>query len=146
LALMQTSNFKSDEHWMTQRLNINIVKVRQVLKRLESLELVKKVNDQWVLTNERLDTSSDMQSAANLHYHKSCLKEVEEAMEEVHLEMRELTSITFAADVEKLKSAKMLIRDFRWQICELLNKGNPQEVYRLNIQLIPVTKIKGEKS
>ena len=60
------------------------------------------------------------------------------------MELRDFTSMTMAIDPEKLTEAKKKIREFRRGLSEFLEAGKKEEVYRLNIQLVPVTK-RGKK-
>ncbi len=70
------------------------------------------------------------------------------AIDEVPFEARENTSITMAIDPSLLPKARKLIREFRRNICNILQAGNKKEnVYHLSIALIPATnnfKITGE--
>jgi hypothetical protein len=53
--------------------------------------------------------------------------------------------MTMAIDPKKLPQAKERIRDFRRGLSEFLESGNRSEVYRINIQLMPVTKKRGKQ-
>ena len=58
------------------------------------------------------------------------------------VEHRDFSSLTFPLDPKKLDQAKTLIRRFEDDLFALLDEeSTPTEVYRLAIQLFPLTKM-----
>ena len=64
------------------------------------------------------------------------------ALEYSPVEERDVSSVTMAIDVQRIPLAKEAIRAFRRRLMRLLEAGSPDEVYNLNIQLVPVTRKK----
>ena len=54
----------------------------------------------------------------------------------------DITGITMAIDSKKLKEAKKRITNFRRSLAEFLESGTRDSVYRLNLQLFPLSKAK----
>ena len=69
-----------------------------------------------------------------------------DSIDNVEMELRDITSMTMTFQMSKMNEAKSLIRDFRRSFTELMEEGKKEEVYNLNIQLVPITKsITGEQ-
>lgn len=139
LCLMETSNFKSDIDWMSKRLGISKAAVSEALDRLERLGLVKQSRGIYKSTHKDLTTSHDIPSEAIQQYHRQGLNHATQSLLEDPPDFRDITSIEMPADIRKLKEVKNHIRDFRRKMAKLLEDGEQTEVYRLNIQLVPVT-------
>ena len=52
---------------------------------------------------------------------------------------RDFTSITMAINSKKLAEAKVLIRKFQDELSGLLEDSTPDQVYRLCVQLFPLS-------
>lgn len=141
LSLMDTKGFVSDVTWIASRLNCEPLDVRLAIERLISVGLLKKVGHQLVKLKANLKTSSDIEKKAIKEAHLNVLKHASEALMEIPIELREISTVTFAIDMKKIKLAKQLITNFRRRLCALLETPSASEVYRLNIQLIPISKI-----
>ncbi len=140
LGLMKTSNFQSNSKWIAKRLGITSVEVESTLSRLERVGLIKKINEQYVRINENLSTTHDIPSSALRRSHKQTLEQAISALEEIPVELRDITSISVAINPNKMRDAKDLIKNFRREFQAIMEDGKKEEVYNLNIQFIPVTK------
>ncbi|WP_374028880.1 DUF4423 domain-containing protein [Bdellovibrio bacteriovorus] len=145
LCLLETENFVSDISWMAERLNVSEATVRDVLERLSRLGLIKQGPHGYQSTHKDITTSHNIPSAAIREYHTQGLKHATESLLNVDPDLRDITSIEMPTDLNKLKIAKEHIRDFRRKIAKLLEEGETTEVYRLNIQLVPVTNVAGSR-
>ncbi len=56
--------------------------------------------------------------------------------------MRDVSGMTMAVSKERLAEARKMIRDFRRRISGYMEGGKRNAVYRLNIQLFPLTQEK----
>jgi uncharacterized protein (TIGR02147 family) len=104
------------------------------------LGLLKKFKGRWISTKINLETSHDVASAALRKSHKQTLEQAIEALDNVELSQRDITSITMAIDVKKIPLAKEMIRKFRRELAAALETDKRTEVYNLNVQLVPVSK------
>jgi uncharacterized protein (TIGR02147 family) len=139
LSLMDTRHFKSEPRWIASRLGLSVIEVRGAIDRMKRLELIEEKNGKLVRTEAHLSTTHDVSSAALRLSHRQTLEQAIASLEEIPVELRDITSISMAIDVTRLPAAKKLIKDFRRQMSTYLEKGNKSEVYNLNIQLVPVT-------
>jgi uncharacterized protein (TIGR02147 family) len=146
LSLLEVRAFDGSPKAMAERLGISLLEARSAADRLLRMGFVKKEKGRYRLVAEEARTTShDISSAALREAHKKVLRESADSIDEIALELRDVTSMTMAIDPAKLPMAKERIRDFRRSLSEFLESGNRSEVYRLNIQLMPVTKKRGKK-
>lgn len=142
LSLLETKKCRSDVAWLSHRLNATQKQVERCLSRLHRLNLIKsKDGKKWQVTGAEVKTTDHVASLAIRRYHEDRFEEAKEKINKVPLELRDFNSVTIAVNAAKLREAKLLIREFKERIKELLSKGEKDEVYRFNIQLYPVTEI-----
>jgi hypothetical protein len=140
LSLLETENFAGTAAAVAARLSISTVEARRALRRLITVELVKAEGDAFRLAGKPgLATSQDISSAAIRRAHRQHLAENAAALEEVAVELRDISSITMAVDPARLPEAKKRIQDFRRSLSAFLEGGVKREVYRIDIQLVPLT-------
>ena len=142
LSLVETSQFRSDPEWIAERLGVDITLIRAAIERLLFIGLLKLEGKELKLGQITTETTSDLKSLALRKSHRQSLEQAINAIDDVPVELRDITSITMAINVGKLPLAKKIIKDFRKSLCDLLEKGTARhEVYNLNVQLVPVTKM-----
>ena len=147
LSLLETKDFRESPIWIANRLQSTIPEVNLALKRLKELGLTERIGK--VLKpkyNQGVRTSDGLQSGAIRRSHRKQLEQAIDSLELVALDQRDISSISFAADLSRMPEAKKIIQDFRRKLSKLFDGSNKTEVYRLQIQLIPSTKIRGEKN
>lgn len=144
LSLLETDKFSGEIKDIAEGLGISRVEARAAVSRLLRVGLVKSAKGGifHLAKAPGLTTSHDLQSAALREAHKKVLQESRDALEEVAVELRDITSITMAIDPRRLPEAKEKLRALRRGLSEFLETGRRTEVYRLNIQLVPVSKRK----
>lgn len=140
LNLIETDNFIFDSSWIAKRLALRENEVREILDYLisEKLLVITK-NSQLKRTINRLKTSDGQQSEKIKNGHLTNCDLAKRSIDGVPLEKRDFSSITMPIDPEKLPEAREIIRKFQSEIYALLNTGSITEVYKLNIQLFPLT-------
>ncbi|MEK2644705.1 TIGR02147 family protein [Bdellovibrio sp. BCCA] len=142
LMLMGTSGFSDDVAWMAKRLQTSELKIQNAIERMERLGLVKRHNGRLKRLKSRVSTTHEIPSTVVKESHRQILEHALLSLQKDDISVRDITSITIPADPAKLDEAKKHIRNFRRKMAELLNGENKSEVYNLNIQLVPVTKVK----
>ena len=143
LSLMRTSDFQADPAWVSARLGITTVEVQGALERLERLGMIEKKGKKIQRTKGPITTTFDVPSQALRQSHKQNITQALEALDNVSVELRDITSITMPLNPECLPEVKALIKDFRRNLSKIAEEGNCSEVYNLNVQLFPVTKVRG---
>jgi uncharacterized protein (TIGR02147 family) len=144
LSLLETKNFSGFVKDIASHLDIDTVEARTAAERLVRLGLLRvDLKGRLRLANSPgLATSHDVKSAALRRAHRQVLEESILAIEEVPVELRDITSITMAIDPKRLAEAKERLRDLRRSLSDFLETGSRTEVYRLNVQLVPVKRKK----
>jgi uncharacterized protein (TIGR02147 family) len=138
LSLMETDGFIHDEKWMAARLRVSAIEIRNALECLSRLGLVEEVNGKWIGTGNWA-TPQNIPSLAGRKFERQGMEKAIRALDEVPIEERDMTSITMAVDPQKIPQAKEMIRRFRRTLSKFMETGRRTEVYRLNVQLLPLT-------
>lgn len=142
LSVMELDLFDGTAAWICSRIGVDLNKIQNALNTLEKLEFIECKNQKYnLVAGDGLTTTSDIESMALKKSHKQSLLQAIDALDNVSVEDRDITSITMAIDPKKLPEAKKLIKNFRRELCVYLESGKKSEVYNLNIQLLPITKL-----
>ncbi len=145
LSLIKTSGFRSDRQWIAKRLGISAEEAEETIQRLKRLEMLRETGGKLQRSVSKYRTTEDV---ANLSLKQSHLQTVELAhasLENDPVDRRDFTWLTLPFDMSKLAAAKTLIRKFQDDFCALMEENaEPTEVYRMAIQLFPLTKTNDE--
>jgi predicted transcriptional regulator len=140
LSLLETTvDFETSEQ-IAKKINISKRRTEEVLYRLIEMGLVAYENKKFISKTESLSTSHDIPSDDLKRGHRQLLEKAMASLELDSVLDRDITGITMAISKDRLLEAKLLIRDFRRQLSQFLESGTKECVYRLNIQLFPLTK------
>jgi uncharacterized protein (TIGR02147 family) len=142
LSLMDLDEFHMSDDWIAERIGISPKAASMAIKKLENVGLIARVRGRWQKIEASHTTTHDVPSVALRISHRQTLQQAADALDDVPIELRDITSMTMAIDLATLPQAKQLIRSFRRRLSGLMETGSKTEVYNLNIQLVPVTKIK----
>lgn len=140
LSLFETKEFTLQPSWIAKRLNISERQVHKALHLLVKLGLLKHdENFNLAPSQESFASSDEVSSKAVQKAHQDSLRLAEKKLQTVDVEFRDFTGITMAIDPRKIPEAKQKIRIFRDELCSFLESGEKTEVFRLCIQLFPLT-------
>lgn len=141
LSLTETEGFRSDPSWIARRLGISLAKTKSTIERLERLKMLVRDGDDGLRpTGVQYATTDDI---ANLSVRKSHFENLELAktsLERDALEARDFTALTFTLDPDRLPEAKRALRRFRDQFGARMESGRKHEVYKLCLQLFPLSR------
>lgn len=142
LSLAETVDFKADPLWIAKRLAIKLPEAEIALERLNRLGLIEwsRIKKTIRLTQKQITTSDEVSSQAIHKSHLNDLELAKKSMDQDLIDHRDFTSMTLAIDIEKLPQAKKMIREFYAKLSGFLESGNKNEIYKLNIQLFPLSK------
>ncbi len=90
-------------------------------------------------------TTDDVLNIALRKAHAHNLVMARESLEKIETPLRDFSSITLAMSPEKLPRAKEMIRKFQDDLADLVETGDRTEVYKMCIQLFPLTILKESK-
>lgn len=140
LSLAETKGFKGNPDWIANRLGITTTEAKNALKRLERLELLKRNSkNQLVWSGQHFTTSNDIVNMALRKSHYQNLELAKKSLDTVDLSERDFSSMTMAIDTKKIPETKKMIQAFRRNLSEFLESGEKSEVYRICLQLFPLS-------
>lgn len=142
LALLELEGFNGRERSISERLNIPFGVVSESLNRLEKLGLVARNINQWKLTGKNMSTPSQVPSSALREGHRQYILKALHSLENDPTEWREVSGITMAVSRSRLAEAKVMIQEFRRRLSTYMEEGPRDAVFRLNIQLFPLSQEK----
>jgi transcriptional regulator with XRE-family HTH domain len=146
LSLAETDGFKSSPQWIAECLGISYktaVDAVELLLRLDLLQRDPKTKKLSV-TGEQLSAVSPVANSAMKKAVREDIDLAQKALEDTEFEERDFTAHTFCFDKSRMKEAIKMLEDFRWQFGNAMESKKKKDVYRLNLQLFPLTK-KGSK-
>jgi uncharacterized protein (TIGR02147 family) len=148
LSLTHCTDFVSDEAWMARRLGLAKADIENAIRRLEKHGLLKcsKNPKTYRATKYHVSTASPIPSYVIQRSHLQNLELAKDAVTGTPMELRDLSFINLAMNPAKLPEAARRIKKFRRQLSKWL-EGDRQrtEVYRLAIQIFPISKIAGKQ-
>ena len=148
LNLIETKGFKSNNEWIARRLAISLGDVENTIERLKRLEMVSETKSGGLKrAATRYRTSDDVANLSLRKSHHQNLELAQKSLEDVPVDLRDFTWMTLPIDLEKMPQAKEMIRKFRDEFYTLMSReAAPTEVYRICVQLFPLTDVKNIKS
>jgi uncharacterized protein (TIGR02147 family) len=146
LSLVNCADFEGSCEWISKRLAIPPTKARRVVERLLDLGLLTRSGD-GTLSRSKVSyqTSDEVAEISVKKHHEQSLDLAKESLFRDDVKIRDFTTLTMAIDPSRLKAAKDRIRGFEDELSDLLESGNREEVYRLSVQLFPLSRIESDK-
>ncbi len=142
MSLVKCEGFISQSTWIATRLGITETKAKQVVDRLLQLGLLAMDSSGALSRSEKsYRTPDDVADLSLKRHHEQTLDLAKESIFRDEVAMRDFTTITMAIDPRKMSAAKELIRKQQDELSDLLESGHQTEVYRLSVQLFPLSRI-----
>lgn len=145
LAILNLAKLPDNQchaEWVSERLGLSLELADESLKKLLGLGLLENIEGKLVRTLQPITTSVDIPSASIREHHRQSMEKAIVALEEVSVELRDYTTVTYVLNPEKIPEVKKLIHTFHRKLGKILPVKNATDVYRLNIQFFPLTKPK----
>ena len=143
LALLEVKGFKGHDRTIAERLNIPLGIAWECLGRLEKLGLVIKDESGWRLTGKNMATPAGANAALREGHRQNILKALQ-SLEADPVDVRDVTGITMSVSRARLPEARKIIQEFRRRLSVFMEDGKRDSVYRLNIQLFPLSQDKSQ--
>jgi len=142
MALIETSVFKPDVPWIAKKLDISVERTTEIIDHLLTHNFVTKdETGNFSNVHNSLSTLTDIPSDILQKANVDCILSGIQRMSTVGILERDATSLTLPISVRKIPALKNLIREFKSKAAALMHGELTDEVYNLNIQLVPVTQI-----
>jgi uncharacterized protein (TIGR02147 family) len=139
LAYLQMGKGKKSPGDIAKALDLPQPKFLRAITNLEKTGLIKREGNLLKGTHNSLGTSRGIPSPALREAHVQYIDKAKSALTDFTTNERDITGTTLAVSSKNLPKAKELIRQFRRELSELLEEGETDDVFRLNIQLFPLT-------
>jgi uncharacterized protein (TIGR02147 family) len=142
LSLAETKDFLGTPKWIAARLGIGEALAKDSVERLLRLDLLERDPKTKKLraTGEQLEAMSAIANPALKKASRQNIELAQKALEETEFAERDFTAITLCFDPDKMAEAKQMIKNFRRNFCKVMEAKPKKEVYKLSIQLFPLTK------
>lgn len=140
LSLAETEGFRGTPKWVATRLGISPQTAKEALDRLLRLELLAHKVGKVVATGKQLEAISAVPNVALRKANQENLSLAESALAAVPVELRDFTAITLCFDPDRIEDARAMIKAFRRSFDRAMEAGRKREVYKLCIQLFPLSK------
>lgn len=145
LSLMDCSDFSDDPLWISKRLGITESRAIEILRRLLSMQLIKRsAEDKLVRVYKTIKLSDNPLSSSLKRGHESTMDLAKQSLHREEIANNDFSYITLAIDPSKLEEAKEMIRRFQESLTDFFEAGEKTEVYRFSTQLFPLTKLELE--
>jgi plasmid maintenance system antidote protein VapI len=145
LELTTLVNFQPNIAWISKVLKVNEGDVSLAVLRLRRLGILKIVEvdgvEKWVDASGDLTTMGIQHSIPSLReMQRQILEKAVDAMDNVPVDLRSQTSVSFPMNRENVSKAKQLIDNFRREFSELMRSSSDcQEIYQLSLSLFPLS-------
>ena len=138
LSAMELDTYDGTIPFLATKLNVTIAETEDAIKRLLKEDYIDLSNGKFILKGLSLKTTNNIPSSALRKFHKQHIQKSLKAIDDVPVELRDISTMTMAIDVSKIPAAKEMIKNFRRELCRFVEDGVKTEVYNINIQLIPL--------
>lgn len=140
LSLAETEGFRCKPEWIAKRLGISEAVAAQAIDRMLRLEMLEKISDkEWRTTGLSYNTSDHIANLSLRKAHHENLELAAESLNRDPVEQRDFVSTTMAIDPTLIPEAKRRIRQFHQELSAFLESGKKTEVYKVSLQMIPLT-------
>lgn len=146
LAALETTlckDFDGTAAYIARRLALPPSTVEITLRDLVALGLLEEKEGKVRKPTKHLDIASAESKAEIRGFHRQHLRLADTELENpdpAAFERRLVTGITVTADRKRIDVAKKMLADALFDIANYLSEGEPNEVYHLGAQLMPLTK------
>lgn len=149
--LAARSDFRADPAWIAGRLMPAVTHsdAAQALSILFELGLLTRHDDGAVSQGEQVLTTGPETRGLHIgNYHRSMMERAAAAIDEVHRDQRDISSLTFAIGPTGLARLKERIQRFRKEVIALATEEQDRadQVVQLNMQLFPLSTSASEES
>lgn len=141
LSLAEIPDFKAEPEWISKRLNISPKTAKMAIERLIRLEmLVENEDGNYIASGVQYKTPTDIINTSLKNHTVQTLDLAKESLFIDPVDKRDFSTITMAIDPSKIEVAKKMISNFRKKLSQKLEAENKTEVYKLAIQLFPLSR------
>lgn len=145
-ALLSIYKFKGNYKELASLMtpSITAMQARDSIKLLKKIGLIKQGKDGvYQPTDAFVTTGERWRSVAIRDFQKETIRLSEHSLDLHEKDRRDISTVTVALSAKDLTEVRERIRLFRKSVLSLDNENEPDTVYQVNIQVIPVTETLG---
>ena len=142
--IAQSENGHIDAKEISLRLKRKITP-SQAKAALSSLQKLKEYEEEACQNSDSLRTTSDVPSNFLKYHHLGMMDRARESLHEVSVENREFQSLCFRFEARRMQEAKKAIRNFVIDFNTEFGSEHSKEIFQMNVQFFPHTKVKGNE-
>lgn len=139
--MVRLPSFKEDPEWISSRLQFRIspAEVKDAIRSLIKVGLlVRRADGALAVAGGHVETTSDIADEGIKRFHEQALDNAKDSLRKHDPTLREFYGTTLAAPRDKVPQAKALIRKFHKDFCRLIEGGQSDAIYQLEIGFYPV--------
>lgn len=141
LNILNTADAKPSIAWIASRLALSEATVQDSLQKLMRARLIEEAGGFYKTVHQHLTSTSTIPSAALRSYNRQMIERALWSLENIPLELRNVTSIMMTANPDNLYKLKVLTNEFKQRAAQLFGEGEATEVYSLCVQIFPCTTV-----
>ncbi len=145
--MVQWKGFQESSEWIQKQLLFKVTKsqIKEALCALEKIGLIKRgKNGRLELGTKQFTTTQDISDEAIKKFHEKSLECAKTSVRDVEVQKRHISSTIISVKAANIKKAKEVIDRFQDELSGLIEDGEGDAIYQLNIQYYPLTKVKTE--
>ncbi len=148
-AVLYYYDFRGDYKALAEQLNpaISVKQAKESIKLLERLEFIGKNEEgRYVLTRNFVSTGDEWHSLAIHSYQEETIKLALESLENQPKDKRDISTVTITVADKDLQEIRELTKEYRKAVLKVIDDSElpKDKVYQLNVQLFPLTQVKGK--
>jgi DNA-binding Lrp family transcriptional regulator len=137
LNLARLAQNQAEPSWVADRLGISTREAKEAIERLTRLGYLKVERGKLRRNPQAITTSRDIASTAIRAHHRQNLDRAARALDDVPVELREISSMTLAVRRDRIAEAKAKIVQFQKAFDAEMSSDQPDQVYTLAVQFFP---------
>lgn len=146
-SVLEYYDFKGDYALLGKQLSpaITAKEARASVQLLEQLRLIRKDDGgRYRLTEMAVTTGEEWHSAAIAAFQEQTIRLSQEAVDRHDRQHRDISTVTMNINAADFEEVRDRITEFRRSIISFVNESTgPDRTYQLNIQLFPLSNVKG---
>ena len=143
--MIRIQGFKNDPKWIAERIGITEVKVSEAIDRLIRLDMLTEKNGKLTRNHPAYRTTDDVADVSVRKSHFQTLELAQKSLEEDSLDIRDFSWLTMAVKKSRIKEMKEFTRKFQNEfVAQFGHDADADEVYRMSMQMFPLTKSEKE--
>lgn len=141
LNLAKLPNARCQADWIAERLGLSLELSSMALNHLIDHGLIENRSGAMFRISKSLTTTVDIPSSSIVEHHRQSIEKALCALSDTPVEQRDFTAVTYTVNPEQMTEVKEMILHFHRKLGKFLETENASEVYRLNINFFPLTKV-----